>query len=235
MARGRKRQRGRWLFRSFLLLLLVALAGASYLWWKGRSWVPDAAVYPDQGALIGADSGSVNFRTLRALGAGFVYLYGSDGAEGQDPSFAQNFETVGAIGMQVGVVHRFDPCVSADEQSANFVVMVPRDAQLLPPAIELERTHDTCPGRISEASVESELLTLINQIELHSGRPVILKPGRAFERRYGFASRIERNLWLTQSWAEPGYAGRPWLLWTANTALRTEASEEPIGWVVVQP
>ena len=37
------------------------------------------------------------------------------------------------------------------------------------------------------------------------------------------------------TWREPTYAGRPWLLWTANEALTSEASEEPIGWVVARP
>ena len=47
--------------------------------------------------------------------------------------------------------------------------------------------------------------------------------------------RIDRALWLQRDWFQPDYAGRPWALWTANSALRTEASEEPVRWVVVQP
>ena len=34
--------------------------------------------------------------------------------------------------------------------------------------------------------------------------------------------------------ARPDYAGRPWLLWSANSQLVSEATEEPIEWVVVQ-
>jgi len=34
--------------------------------------------------------------------------------------------------------------------------------------------------------------------------------------------------------ARPDYAGRPWLLWSANSALVTAASAEPLEWVVVQ-
>ena len=35
-------------------------------------------------------------------------------------------------------------------------------------------------------------------------------------------------------WARPDYAGRPWLLWSANGQYVSEASETPIEWVVVQ-
>ena len=49
------------------------------------------------------------------------------------------------------------------------------------------------------------------------------------------SGRIERNLWLTRDWWQPDYAGRPWTLWTANSALRTEAGDAPVRWVVLQP
>jgi lysozyme len=105
----------------------------------------------------------------------------------------------------------------------------------LPPVIELKRTADACETRVSDAAVESELMTLINQIENHAGKAVILKIDPEFEVRYGLAQRLERNLWLTRTRVEPDYAGRPWLLWTSNEALSSEASDNPIRWVVVQP
>lgn len=236
MARGRHGRKGRrWLGRALLLALLLGGAAAMWLWWEGRSWRPPDSAYADQGAYLTDAAGEVNLRTLRALGAGFVYLRGSMGAGGKDAAFPRHFAAATRIGLPVGVVHDFDPCVPADEQSANFVVMVPRDTQLLPAAIALEKTADDCPRRVSEAAVESELITLVNQIEIHTGAPVLLKPGKAFERRYGISAGFERNLWLSQNWLEPDYAGRPWLMWTANDGLVTEAGEEPVAWVVVRP
>ena len=112
--------------------------------------------------------------------------------------------------------------------------MVPRDSRLLPPAIGLVRLADGCNPAVSDAAVESELMTLINQIEMHSGAAVILKLSPAFEARHNTATALSRDLWLMRDRARPDYAGRPWLLWSANSALVTAASEEPIDWVVVQ-
>ncbi|MXO86363.1 lysozyme [Altererythrobacter aurantiacus] len=229
------RRSRQWLVRLILIAVLAGLIAAGLAWWRGLSWKPDAATYPRAGIYVSEASGEVNFRTARALGAQFAYLQGSLGADGLDGTFAANIDQVRASGMKVGVVHAFDPCVPADLQSAKFVTVVPRDPNLLPPAIALEKLASQCPQRVSEAAVESELMTLVNQIEIHAGKPVILKPSRAFEREYEISSRIERNLWLASNWYEPSYAGRPWLLWTANDALHTEAAEEPIAWVVVQP
>ena len=233
--RGGRRTRTGWRARILAALLLVVLAGGIWLWWDLRHWQPAESASPDQGVEIEADDGTVNFRTLRALGASFAYLDASDGAQGQDRALSDNLAAARAAGLQVGAVHRFDPCAMADGQSANFVTMVPRDPSLLPPAIELARTAGDCAERVSDAAVESELMTLINQIEMHAGKPVILKIDPGFEDRYHLAGMLDRNLWLTRTRFEPTYAGRPWLLWTANTALHTQASDQPLRWVVARP
>ncbi len=232
---ARKRKASAWRLRIGAVLVLIAFGLGGWLWWQVNHWSPPEEGYPDQGVVAGARDGVINFRTIRALGGSFAYLDASDGESGQDARFSRNFAAAREAKLQVGAVHAFDPCTMADGQSANFVTMVPRDSTLLPPAIELRKTADGCDQRVSDAAVESELMTLINQIENHSGKAVILKIDPAFEERYGLARRFERNLWLTRTRLEPDYAGRPWLLWTANEALRSEASDDSIRWVVVQP
>ena len=233
--KARAGARGGWAARLIAAVVLAAIVGAGWLWWTQRSFRPDENVWPDQGALVGARDGNVRFDTLAGLGASFVYLEASDGAGGQDRVLADNLSAARAAGLLVGMAHGFDPCVAADGQSANFVTMVPRDAALLPPAILLDRTAEDCPERVTRAAIQSELLTLVNQIEAHAGKPAILAPSAEFEEAYGVAARIDRNLWLTRNRAEPTYGGRPWIMWTANTALQTEAAPEPLRWVVVRP
>ncbi len=228
---GRKGAR-RWLLRLVALAVLVGLAFAGWLWWDMREWRPDETLYPEQGAVAPAGSGAVKFETLKAIGARFVYL--PLGSDTSSVAFADRFARARAAGLEVGVVLEFDPCLPADRQSGLFAQMVPRDSRLLPPAIGLMRLADGCNPAVSDAAVESELMTLINQIEMHSGAAVILKLSPAFEARHNTATALSRDLWLMRDRARPDYAGRPWLLWSANSALVTAASEEPIEWVVVQ-
>ncbi len=233
--RGRSRARGaprRWLWRLVALAVLFALAFAAWLWWDMRSWRPDEALYPEQGALVPPGGAPVRFETLKALGARFVYipLPSTAGAGG----FTDAFRSARAAGLKVGVLLGFDPCFPADAQSDVFAQSVPRDAELLPPAIGLERLADGCASKVSDAAVESELITLINQIEMHTGRPVILKLSPAFQERHRTATTLARDLWLARDRARPDYARRPWLLWSANSARVTEASDAPVEWVVVE-
>ena len=231
----RKPNRFSWVIRIALVIAVIAAAGLAFAWFEARSWRPDEALWPDQGALIGAHDGPVDFATLRGLGAGFVYLEASVGGSGKDARFSRNLDAARAAGLQVGAVHEFDPCLEADPQSANFLTMVPRDGDLLPPAIRMTRDAAQCPAKVRDAAVQSELITLVNQIEMHAGTSVVLAPSKAFEQRYGITGRIERALWLQRDWLEPAYGARPWRMWTANGAYDTAAAEEPLRWLVVRP
>ena len=231
---GRKRAFS-WRLRLAALALLLAIVAGGWGWWQARHWAPARADFPVQGALVGSRDGATDFRALRAIGADFVYLEASDGASARDPGFADNLEQVRASGLRFGAVHSYDPCFPAERQAANFVTTVPRDDTLLPPAISLDRLADACSDPVSEAAVESELTTFLNQVEGHVGKPAVLKVAPGFEERYHIAERVERNLWLERDWFQPDYAGRPWTLWTANSSLHTEAGPEPVRWVVLQP
>ena len=231
---GRKRAFP-WRRRFAALLLLAALTGGGWAWWRGQHWLPPAGEYPVQGVLVGSRDGPVNFRAFAAIGARFAYLEASEGADARDPAFARNLRAVRDSRLSYGAVHRYDPCIPAERQAANFITTVPRDGDLLPPAIELDKLAEDCPDRVSEAAVESELTTFLNQIEGHAGQPALLRITPAFEERYQLAARLERNLWLARDWLQPDYAGRPWTLWTANSSYRNEASEDPVRWVVAQP
>ncbi|GAA0269007.1 hypothetical protein GCM10009127_06110 [Alteraurantiacibacter aestuarii] len=230
---GRKRAfPWRWRIAAFVALLL-AVAGI-YGWWQAQHWTPSREDYPTQGVLVSAQDGQVDFAGLAAIGADFVYLEASEGADGRDPMLSDNLRALEGGVLPYGAVHAYDPCVPAERQAANFVTIVPRDAAMLPPVIALDKLATDCSDPITEAAVESELTTFLNQVEGHAGQSAILKVSPAFEEHYAIASRIERNLWLESSFLEPDYGGRPFTLWTANPRLWTAVTQEPVHWVVVQ-
>jgi lysozyme len=231
---GRKRAFS-WRTRIAALFALGLVGGGGWLWWFGQHWAPARGEFPQQGVLVGAGDGEADFNALKAIGADFAYLQASEGAGARDPAFGASLARVRESGLPFGVVHAYDPCIAAERQAGNFVTIVPRDEMPLPPAVALARLADDCGDPVSEAAVESELTTFLNQIEGHAGKPAVLMLAPEFEARYHIAARIERNLWLERDWFQPDYAGRPWTLWTANSQLRTEASERPLRWVVLQP
>lgn len=230
-----KKKNSRLRLRLIGVALLLLLAGGGWAWWHISQWTPDRTEFPVQGIEIGSEDGAVDWIALKAIGADFVYLDASASAFARDPKFVENLEAAKAAGLQSGAVHRYDPCQPAEKQAANFVTVVPRDSAMLPAAIWLDQLADDCPIKVSDAAVESELTTFLNQIETHTGKAAVLKVSRSFERRYKMSARIDRNVWLEQLRFQPDYAGRPWALWTANDRLSTAALEGGVRWVVVQP
>lgn len=233
-AKGRAGARASVRNRVLGALLLAALVGGGWAWWHLHHWTPSRGEFPMQGVEIGAADGPVSFASLKAIGADFAYVDASVSVFARDPEFVKNFEAARAAGLQVGAVHRYDPCQPADRQAANFVTTVPREASLLPPAVELDMLADGCPVKVTDSKVESELMTFLNQVETHTGKPTVLKIAKGFEARYAVAGKLDRNLWLVEDRVQPDYGGRPWTLWTANTALATEVADHGLRWVVVQ-
>lgn len=232
---ARRRSSSRAQLRLFAGFALVALIAGGFGWWHVRHWQPERAVYPVQGVEIGEEDGAVNWRAIKAIGADFAYIDASAGAFARDGTFVRNLDEARAAKLKVGAVHRYDPCLPAEKQAGNFVTVVPRDAALMPPVVELDRLADDCQVRVSDAAIESELTTFLNQVETHTGKPVLLKVSPRFQDRYRIAAKVDRNLWLTGTRLEPDYGGRPWALWTANTALENNAGGGALRWVVVRP
>jgi len=224
-----------WLKALLAVLIVAPLGAALWLYLDLQSWRPAESEFPEQGVDLTGVEGRVNFTVLKGDGADFVYLPATAGESEQAGDFTQHLAEARAAGLEVGAIHRFDPCVPADGQSANFVTMVPRDGTLLPPAIALVDSGEDCLEKVTSGQVRSELTILANQIEAHAGKPAIIKESRDFEAVHGVAARIERNLWLVRTRLEPEYGGRPWLLWTANESYRGPGSDMALGWVVVRP
>jgi lysozyme len=230
-----RRRSGRTQLRLLGAVVLIAVICGGYGWWNLHHWRPERAIYRVQGVEIGAEDGEVDWPAIKAIGADFAYVDASASAFARDPAFVKNLDAARAARLQIGALHRYDPCQPADKQAANFVTVVPRDAAMLPPAVELDRLGDDCPVKVRDAAIESELTTFLNQVETHTGKPALLKLTDRFESRYHIAGAIDRNLWLVRNRFQPDYAGRPWTLWTANDALANEADGVNLRWVVVQP
>ncbi|WP_338467252.1 glycoside hydrolase family 25 protein [Novosphingobium sp. ZN18A2] len=231
MAKNRKAARRRWLAAALLLLLVAG--GAA--WREARKWKPARTDYPVQGVWLDANAMPVDWRLLHAEGADFAYLTATIGSERRDPAFGKALAAVRDRGMQAGAVIVYDACEPEDGQAANFVTTVPRDSHLLPPAVSLDIDPAHCGEVPSEAALQSELTTFLNQIERHSGKPAILMMSSRFEKRYHLSTMLDRNTWVEGDFIAPDYVARPWVLWTATDRLHTPASDAALRWVVVHP
>jgi lysozyme len=227
MAGGKSRY-----FRVGAIVLAVAL-GVYVIWSYTTGWSPSRDEYSVQGIVVSEANGKPEWSELGATGVDFAYITASEGARGRDSQFEANLEGVQQAGIRYGALHHFDICRLASDQAALFITTVPRSAQALPPAVQLDFS-ETCKGRPNRALILSELATFLNQIEAHSGTPAILLLTKDFEEEYKVSSSIDRTVWLEGDWFLPDYSARPWVMWTANKARRVAGIDGPVRWAVVR-
>jgi len=213
-------------------VLLLLAAGLS-LWWAAR-WTPDREAFPTQGVTIDAGNGDVQWGSIKAAGADFAYVMGTDGNRGIDAKFARNMVAAREAGIQTGAIHRYSLCQLATDQAANFIRHVPRRADALPAVVWLDY-DDRCPDRPTRALLLSELATFLAQIEAHMGKRSLIAPGPAFESDYKVTQGIARTIWLRRDFFEPDYGAHPWAMWQANDYVRLSGADGTVGWNVVRP
>jgi lysozyme len=215
-----------------LMIVLSLLAG---LGWLGVSrWTPNRETYPVQGIDISGVHGEIDWNAVHSAEVDFAYAKASEGADLRDNRFASNWAGAAEAGMKRGAYHVFSLCRTGREQATNFIAMVPREAEALPPAIELEFDNN-CERRPSRDLLLAEIATFIQMVEAHSEKPIMIRMTRDFESRYRISEAIDRPLWLQRAGLKPNYGAHDWVMWQASRMRRIEGIDGVVDWNVVHP
>lgn len=221
------------MLRRLLISLAIPVAALILAYYYAGQWRPERALYPTQGATLGAANAPIAIGRLRAAGVDFAYFDASDGASRHDPTYLDNRAKARAAGLRYGAVHHYDLCAMASEQAANFARYVPRDHGMLPPILRLDFAG--CTRRPTRALVLSELTTFLAQVEAHAGLPMMLMPDKDFERTYAVSAAFERSVGVVGDFRTPDYAARHWALWQASDWARLDGVDGAVRWNVVYP
>jgi lysozyme len=218
----------------FGLIIIVLLIIAFVLRNIAVGWAPPRDQYPVQGISVDASNGEIIWHVAGATGVDFAYVMATNGAEERDANFATNIKGAREAGIRYGAVHEYSMCRLATDQATMFVTTVPREENILPPAVRLAYDNG-CKDRPGRALVLSELNTFLNQIEGHSGKPAVIIVSKEFEEDYSISSGISRTFWLEGNFFPPDYATKPWVMWRASDMRRISGIDGPVNWNVVRP
>jgi lysozyme len=175
---------------------------------------------PKKLAVHGVDvsrwQGDIDWMKLRSQGANFVYIKATDGGDHLDPMFMKNWRNSADAGLKRGAYHFFYWCRTASEQADWFIRNVPRDANALPPVIDVEWNHESsCKRRPSRAAVLEKMQVFMDRLERHYGkRPIIYTAPDFYSDNLRGAFR-DHPFWLRSVAAHPAkvYPGRDWVFW----------------------
>jgi len=222
------------MIRKLALAIGVLAFVAGLGWWYLTGWAPDRGTYPTQGVDVSHYQGEIDWNAARAAGVDFAYIKASEGGDLRDERFAANWSGTAEAGIKRGAYHFFSLCKPGREQATNFIALVPREADALPHALDLE-FGGNCAARPTRQALLAEVATFIQMVEAHSEKPMMLYLTREFEEQYKVGEAIDRPLWLRRIGLAPDYGAHPWVMWQANPKRRVDGIEGPVDWNVVRP
>lgn len=211
-----------------LALALVALC----FWLFAINWRPSTKDFPIQGIDVGEAQGAIDWWAVKRTGIVFAYARATHGAADHDPSFQDHWRGMFETGIPRGAIHAFSLCQLAADQAGNFVSQVPRSADQLPPALELDFEPD-CAARPARDVVIGEIDRFLTGIEAHIGKRAVLRISRRFEAHYQVSRTIQRPLWAIGALFPPDYFDKRWSIWQASSFRRVEGVEKPVNWDVI--
>ncbi|MBC8129318.1 MAG: glycoside hydrolase family 25 protein [Rhizobiaceae bacterium] len=173
--------------------------------------------HPVHGIDVSKYQGEIDWGAARDGGVAFAYIKSTEGGDRVDSRFAENWRGAGAAGIPRGAYHFFYWCRDGRSQARWFIDNVPRDANALPPVLDVEWNPDspTCTKRPPRDDVVKEMNAFMDELESHYGvRPLVYAPIDIHrERLVGTFPRHE--FWLRAVRDHPGnvYTSRPFRFW----------------------
>lgn len=205
-----RRSRRRWPLIVGLVAVVLGIL-ASLGWYV---WLPEYRPSLHDGERYGIDvsrhQGAVDWDRVAADGIAFAYIKATEGGDHSDGRFGENWRGAHRSGVERGAYHFFTLCTPGSVQARHFLRVVPREAGLLPPAVDLELAGN-CSARPPARRVYEELKAFLEAVESETGQRVVLYVGDDFERRYPVRATLGRPLWHRRVLLRPDVEG--WWIW----------------------
>lgn len=190
---------------------------------------PDASRFPVWGVDVSHHQGDIDWTAVaRAPQIGFAYLKATEGGDWVDPSFLANWRAARGAGLRVGAYHFFTFCRPALDQARHFLAIIPREADTLPPALDVEFAGN-CTTSAADLEVEGAVQTWVETVARATGRePVVYATREAYD-RFLRSARLQRRVWIRDIWREPRLAqSERWALWQFDARARIAGIPTPV-------
>lgn len=185
--------------------------------WGWYGWLPNYRPNLQAGERYGVDvsnhQGEIDWERVAADNMEFAYIKATEGGDFVDDWFERNWEGAEDAGLDRGAYHFFTLCRAGEEQAANFLEVVPRDPDTLPPVVDLELAGN-CTDRPDPEWVRRELGAFLNAVESVTGQTVALYVGDDFEGEYHLRDELNRPIWHRRVLIRPDVDG--WWIWQVH-------------------
>ena len=173
--------------------------------------VPNVSTYTVRGIDISHHQFTIDWPLVKTAGIAFAYIKATEGGDGVDEDFAENWAGARDAGLARGAYHFYNFCKTASEQAANFIKTVPADADALPATIDLEASAD-CPTMPAKAAFRKDLAGFVAKIRAVYGHAPILYVNYAVYDKYFKGEKDPYKFWIADT-NHTAPAMPSWTMW----------------------
>jgi lysozyme len=190
-------------------IILIILLG--FLEYRGIIWHNElfALRYDVKGLDVSHHQGDINWKVVQEKNDfKFVYIKATEGKDYVDGRFTYNWKEAKKNGLLTGAYHFFAMTSSGEEQANNFINLVPKQSDSLPPVIDIE-----IPLNYNQDKVRQELRTLADKMEQQYGKKPILYVTYDRYDKYVKGYFPNYDIWIRDIVKFPTLGKQKWLLW----------------------
>lgn len=172
-----------------------------------------AADYPIQGFDVSHHQKEIQWQQISPEKYRFVYLKATEGGDFKDTRFQENWLKARERGFLVGAYHFYRLCRDGSIQAQNFIDSVPKQANALPPVIDLEYDSN-CINTYSKEQLLNEIQIMHDALQKHYGKQPIFYISKAFYNIVLAGYFPEVPLWVREYKGLPDLNNQPkWTFW----------------------
>ncbi len=167
--------------------------------------LPEEGEYPVRGVDISYYQGEMNWDVLaESDDVTFAFIKATEGSSHQDERFLENWNAARSAGVYVGAYHFLSFESSGETQAENFISVVPKQANSLPPVLDLELyNEEVILNPPSKEDVHELLDVMLARLEAHYGvKPVIYTSSNLYI-KYLLGSYGDYDVWMSNTSCEP--------------------------------
>ena len=175
---------------------------------------PSMKEFPVRGVDVSAYQGEIDWDKLANNNIQFAFIKATEGSSFVDDYYTQNYENAIKTNLRIGLYHFFSYDSPGIKQAQNFISVVLKKDDMLPPVADVEFYGDKEKNLPDKDSVIKELSDFLFAIEEHYGKkPIIYAVKKSYE-LYIAGNFMDYDIWIRDVFFRPSLSdNRNWTFW----------------------
>lgn len=203
-----------WIGAAVFLLLDIILFGILIYQRKITINHPSEEEYPIRGVDVSYYQGEIDWQVLEQENIEFVFIKATEGSSHIDIKYKENWKQSGKTDLKRGAYHFFSFESSGKAQAEHFISVVPKEAGMLSPVVDIEFYGNRFYDRPNVEETRRELQSFLDELEAYYGvKPFIYATESSYSTYIrGFFD--DYPLWIRNIYFSPnmGMPGK-WTFW----------------------